>query len=255
MDKELDKFSKTATEAIERLFQAAKAQDEFAYVFALLGINSGMEDRGWQPINETRQLMREIASLVNTPLEGYTKMRLMLLMYCQITEANYLYHLLYNMLLTIEREDPPKVFSFLEQYRKGVPPSVKSKVQQICEKAVALGHPEIKTLLEAVFHSPIRNAVSHADFILYGEMLRLKHTGREIMEIPLDKVVVLVNKMVIFFDVIFLKLQQHRTSYKNGHIIKNRKNKAGMNLSSMTLSADAKYGLTGFSSSEPLPLW
>jgi hypothetical protein len=252
---EVDAFSKTAVEAVEKLFQAAKAQDEFAYVFALLGINSGIEDAGWQPINETRQLMRDIVSIVNTPLEDYTKMRLLLLMYCQITEASYLYHVLYNMLLTIEFESPPKVFSFLEQYRKGVPPSVKSKVQQICDKAVTLGHPEIKTLLNATFHAPIRNAVSHADFILYGDKLRLKHTGREIMEIPADDVVLIINKMVNFFDIVFMKLQQHRTSYQDGYVIRNRKNKAGMNLSSVTLSAHPQYGVTGFSTSDPLPIW
>lgn len=252
---ELEKFSKSASDALEKLFQAAKAKDEFAYIFALLGINSGVEDMGWQPINETRRLMREIISLVNTPLDDHTKMRLLLLVYCQITEASYPYHILYNMLLTVEFESPPKVFNFLEQYRKGVPPSVKSKVQQICEKSVALGHPEIKSILDTVFSLPIRNAVSHADFIIFNDKLRLKHTGREIMEIPLDDAVLLINKMVNFFELIFVKLHEHKTSYKEGDVIKNRKNKAGMNLSSMTLSVDPRYGVGGFSTSDPLPMW
>ena len=252
---DLQKFSKHATDTLEALFQAAKSKDEFAYIFALLGINSGAEDMGWQPINETRRLTQELCSLVNTPLNDHTKMRLLLLLYCQVSEASYPYHVLYNMLLTIEAESPPKVFNFLEQYRKGVPPSVKSKVQQICEKAITLGHPDIKTILDTVFNLPIRNAVSHADFILFNDALRLKHTGREIMEIPLDEVLLIINKAVNFFEIMFITLHKHKTAYKDGHVIKNRKNNAGMNISSVTLSVDPRYGVNGFSTSDPLPIW
>jgi len=132
---ELDKFSKLITESLNAVFFAAKAKDEFAYVFALLGLNSGMEDAGWQPISETWKLSEDLIAIVNTPLESHTKVRLLLLLYCQITEASYPYHILYNMLLSIEGETPPKVFNFLQQYKNGVPPSVKTKVKLITEKS------------------------------------------------------------------------------------------------------------------------
>jgi hypothetical protein len=76
----------TLDEVFGKLFQAAKAKDEFAYVFALLGMNSGIEDVGWQPIGETWNLVQDISSIVNTPLKPHTQIRLLLLLYCQVTQ-------------------------------------------------------------------------------------------------------------------------------------------------------------------------
>ena len=66
------------------------------------------------------------------------KTRMALLLYCHITEANFIYHCIYNMLLTIEGQSP-KVFGFLDKYRIGVPPSVGAKLKEICARANAAG--------------------------------------------------------------------------------------------------------------------
>ena len=179
-DQQLKEFDELVSSALDELFQAAKAKDEFAYIFALLGINSGMEDAGWQPIAETFMLYRDFAALSNAPLLDHTKMRLLLTAYCQITEANYPYHVLYNMLLSIEGKSPPKLFNFLDKYRGPVPPAVKEKVKEISDKAIALNHAKIKTILDETFNVQIRNAVSHADYILYQNEFRLKHRGNQI---------------------------------------------------------------------------
>ena len=251
---ETEKFRNISEKTINNLFVKAKSTDEFAYVFALLGINSGIEDIGWQPISETQLLIRDIVSIINIPLNQYTSFRLMLLLYCQVTESNYLYHVLYNMLLCIEGEKPPKVFNFLDQFQNGTPPSVKSKVKQICIKADKLEHTEISKTLKIIFNSSLRNAISHADFILFENELRLKH-GNEIKKIKLDEVSSLVQNTLIFFDVFFQILRNHRMAYKDGHIISNRKRKSGPRLADVTLQVDKKQGLCGFSSSDPFPLW
>lgn len=239
----------------EDLFQRAKNQDEFAYVFALLGVNSGIEDVGWQPINETWGITQDILSIANTPLRTHTQVRLLLLLYSQITESNYMYHVLYNMLLCIEKETPPKVFNFLDQYNNGVPPSVKVKVKKICDKAVALNETQLSKGLDSIFDSSLRNAIAHADFILFENKLRLKHKGTEIREMSLNEVVQLINEALEFFQEFFQVLHEHKMSYEDGYTITDRKNKAGQNLGSATLKVDKHYGLVGFSGSDPLPLW
>jgi hypothetical protein len=83
-----------------------------------------MEDIGWQPINETLALVEDFISMTNSPLKNSAKIRLMLLMYCQITETSYIYHIIYNMLLTIDNEEPPRLFNFLDKYRGPVPPAI-----------------------------------------------------------------------------------------------------------------------------------
>jgi hypothetical protein len=246
----------TFSEALEQLFQAAKARDEFAYVFAILGINSGMEDAGWQPIAETFQVFQDLASLIATPLNPHTKTRLALLMYCQITEADYPYHVIYNMLISIEGKSPPGVFNFLDQYQNGRPPSAKAKVRKICEKAKNLKQENIDAIFKSIFNEKIRNAVSHADYILFNKELRLKHKRAEIEKIDLDDVFKLMNSAMAFFQAFFEVLDQHKQSYKNGHVISGRKGPNGMPRSSIKLKVHEQSGfLVGFSSSDPLPLW
>jgi hypothetical protein len=248
-------FEKKTKESFDSLFSAAKEQNEFAYVFSLLGINSGIEDPGWQPISETYLLMRDFVAIANAPFHVHTKARLLLLCYTQITEASYLYHVIYNMLLSIEDEDIPKVFSFLELYKKGTPPSVRSKVSMICRKSEKLEFQNIKDLLENIFDYDIRNAISHADYIIFKDELRLKHKGSQIKKIKLDDVFDLVQRTIIFLEAFFNVLGAHKKSYSDGYVISNRKNKKGQNLASITLKVDPNLGLIGFQQSDPLPTW
>ena len=89
-----EEFKSKTKLALSNLFEAAKTHNEFAYVFSLLGINSGEEDSGWQPIAETYMLMRDFVAIANAPFHQHTKARLLLLCYTQITEANYIYHVI-----------------------------------------------------------------------------------------------------------------------------------------------------------------
>lgn len=249
------KFEQKAKDSIEALFDAAKKKDEFAYIFSLLGFNSGMEDRGWQPIAETFMLMRDFVGIANAPFSTHTKVRLLLLCYTQLTEASYIYHVIYNMLVSIADENPPVLFSFLDLYQRGTPPSVKSKVKLICNKARVLNFPRVKELLEDTFDSEIRNAVSHADYILFQNELRLKHKGSEIRKINLEDVFSLVQKTIILYEVFFLVSDVHRKSYKDGYVIENRVGKNGNPLAKIILTFDKDGVLNGFKQSDPLPTW
>jgi len=73
------------------------------------------------------------------------------MLYCHIIEANFIYHVLYNMLLSAENEGHPRVFNFLDKYRNGNPPSAKSKVKEICKKSKLLKIDELDKILNEVF--------------------------------------------------------------------------------------------------------
>jgi uncharacterized surface protein with fasciclin (FAS1) repeats len=199
---DLERFSSLVSETLENLFNAAKSKEELSYIFALLGLDSGMEDAGWKPISETWELLRDITSLANSPLKDDTKVRLLLLLYSQITEASFLYHVIYNMILSIDNKSA-RIFNFTELYRGATPPSAKSKVSQICKKAVEIHHDNLKIILEEVFDSRIRNAISHSDYILYKDEMRLKHKGGEILSIKVNDVIFKINKAIIFFENFF----------------------------------------------------
>jgi len=137
MDKQAYKHHCDA--ALERLADAARTKDEFAYLHAILGINGGAEDVGWQPSNESRTFVSELVSLINTPLYIHTKARLALVVYCHITEANFLYHDVFNLLLAADGQ-PVRMFNFTHKVQNGKPPSVNAKLADIKATADRMGH-------------------------------------------------------------------------------------------------------------------
>jgi len=250
----LDKaeFDQLLEKEIPRLFEEARQKDELSFLFAVLGINSGMEDAGWQPIGETHALVNDLIGLINAPLHSDTKVRLMLFLYCHITEADFLYHCLYNLLLTIEGQ-PPKMFSFLDLYRNGIPPSFSKKLSEIKKKASKNGFESIESILEEIVRSDIRNAFYHSDYILFENEMRLKHNGYQIVSFP--EVIDLVDKAMSFFNFFFAQLVKARSSFQKGHKITGRKTPNGEPLSSVDVTVDDNGIAIGFSTSDPLPVW
>ncbi len=182
---DLENYVTRAKDSLENLFNSARSKDELGFIFAILGINSGIEDVGWQPIYETLKLTEDFTKLANSSQDSHTQLRLLLVTYCQILESSYLYHIIYNLLSCIKGDEPPKVFNFLEFYKAGVPPSVWRKVEEINSLSKAVDDEKSGKILIEIFDQPIRNAVSHADYILFKDELRLKHKGNDIKKIPI----------------------------------------------------------------------
>lgn len=246
-------FQTRVNVCFDNLFSKAKQADEFAYVFSLLDKSSGSEAAGWQPIQETLYLFHDLRSLIDGS-ESYTRIRLCLMLYCHIIEANFIYHVLYNMLLSAENEGHPRVFNFLDKYRNGNPPSAKSKVQEIRKKSKLLKIDELDKILDEVFNDDIRNAFAHSDYILWQDEFRSKHKGYK--SIKMNEVLFLVNKAIIFFEAFFEVLMSHKKSYNKGHVIKNRKSKDGKSLADIMLEIDENDNeLVGFTAKAPSPIW
>lgn len=253
MSLERKEFCASIQGDIERLMLDARSADELSFLFAVLGINSGAEDAGWQPIAETQALFYDLVGLLNAPLHDEARARIGLLLYCHITEASYIYHVIYNLLLTVEKQ-PPKLFSFLDKYRGSVPPSATTKVNEIREKCVANGYVELDAVLDDLIRPDIRNAFYHSDYILFDGKMRLKHKGSEIKQIPLEEVFRLIEKTTDFFNLMTKAISDGRRVFPEGYKIEGRKNAAGQPLSSIDVIVSDGMA-TGFGSSDPLPLW
>lgn len=249
-----DEFRKVFQNEMRRLFQEARQRDELSFLFAVLGINSGSEDAGWQPIHETQALVQDLVGLINGPLHDEAKARMALLLYCHITEANFIYHCLYNLLLIVEGQ-PPKLFSFIDKYKNGVPPSVSAKVSEIKSKAERSGFSDIKNIFDEIIRPDIRNAFFHSDYIIFNGELRLKHRGSQYARIPLTDVFILVEKTMEFFNAFMKLLSEARRSFPKGHRITGRKSPDGRDLSSINVTVDENGIAIGFSTSDPLPIW
>jgi hypothetical protein len=213
-----------------------------------------MEDMGWQPINETHAITEDLLGLINGPLHDLAKARMALLLYCHITEANFIYHCIYNMLLTVEGQ-PPKVFSFLDKYKNGIPPSVSAKLAEIKVRATAHNFKGINDVFDEIIRPDIRNAFFHSDYILFNDELRLKHRGSQYARIPLQEIFELVQKTMDFFNGFMALLTESRSSFPAGYRITGRKASNGQALSSVEVLVDEHGFANGFQSSDPLPIW
>jgi hypothetical protein len=248
-------FRETANTELQRLFQAACARDELAFLFAVLGIDSGMEDAGWQPIGEAQAFVQDLLGLINGPLHQHAKVRTALLLYCHIIDANFIYHCLYNLLLTVEGQAPPKVFSFLDKYKNGIPPSVSVKISEIKAKAIEHKFLDINAIFDQIVRPEIRDAFSHSDYVLFEDELRLKYRGSQYARIRLPEVLELVQKTVDWFNLFMGLLAASRRSFPKGHRITGRKSPGGHDLCSVEVLVDERGFATGFQASDALPLW
>jgi hypothetical protein len=249
-----ESFIKLLQDSLRQLFAQARAADEFAFLFSILGINSGEEDMGWQPIGETQQLVRDMLRLLNSPLYDEASLRLALLLYCHITEADYHYHCIYNLLQTIDGQ-APKVFNFLDKHQAGRPPSVPAKLASIRLLAEKHSLKELLSVFDKIIRPDIRNAFFHSDYILFEGKLRLKHRGSQISEIPFSEITALAGKTVDYFQGTLLALEEARRSFPKGHQIANRRSQDGRNLCPIQVLFDEAGSANGFSATRPGPFW
>lgn len=243
----------TPARALNHLFLAAKEKDEFEYVCALLRIR-GMEDPGWDRLEETATLVREMLSLISTPLLPHTRIRLGLLVYCHLVEADSIYEVIANMLHTVEGERV-SIDPFHDLYRRKrpsdnhpsgqtIPPSAKLVVRHLCDHAHRVGQGAVAELLEWMFNDDVRNAFFHGDYILYQDQFRSRGAG---LSLTLEAVGDVINRGLAFYDGFMSVWQEHRHSYKEPRVVQGRFRSDG-GLMPLRLLVHPTQGVYGFTS-------
>jgi hypothetical protein len=148
---------------VEKLFEAAKAADEFEYACALLNIE-GMKDNGWSPEVESWTLINEVASYMQLPTVTHAKIRLGLLQYSHIAEMEITYGLVANMLRVVSGMR----YSFAPFMDKNGHRIEKptEKLQRIGAMARKVGLDDVSDLFD--WYEPrIRNSFSHSNYQLH----------------------------------------------------------------------------------------
>jgi hypothetical protein len=240
----------------DRLFTKAREVDEFEYVCALLRIR-GMQDDGWDPLEETQDLYDDIGSLMQAPLSDYARIRLGLLLYSHLTEVDAIYMILANM-VEITAGERCVMDPFHDLYRpKGdfdrIPPSARRVVGRLKERATERGCDELVSLLDAFFNDAVRNAFFHSDYILHEDEFRSRE-ARFIDEnnvrtpvLKLHIILDLINRSSSFFSDFMNTYDTHRLSYKESKVVLGRIG-AGNSYEDITLLVHPTGGLYGFRS-------
>jgi hypothetical protein len=234
----------------------AREIDEFEYACALLRVR-GMEDFGWDPLEETAALFNDIGSLLEAPLTDYARVRLGLLLYSHLTEVDAIYQILGNMIEITAGEryvmDPfhdlyrPPDRPRYEQY----PPSAKRVVERLKERATARGFDELVSLVDWFFNDAVRNAFFHSDYVLYRDEFRSREAtfvGADGIRSPSMKIVEivdLINRSMVFYQAFIDVYEKHRGSYREDKQVRGRIGADGSE-QDVTLLASEERGLYGF---------
>ncbi len=243
---------------LEALFEKAKKQDEFEFVFVLMRFQ-GVQAPGWDALREADYLYQDVIGLLQSPIKDDTKVRLALLLYCHITEIDAIHLVIHNILRVINGERY-SAFPFQSLVRKrknsfldSVPPSSKAKVKFIRDFAEKLNEQDIVALLDEVYNEALRNAFFHSDYTLYDNELRShnswfdhgNNTRSQVMSG--EELESQLNAAIEFFQAFMRIYIRSIKSYKENKEITGR---FGHNdeVVPMRILADKKHGLYGVES-------
>jgi hypothetical protein len=107
-------------------------------------------------------------------------------------ESDFMYRTILYLLITIEGGIPPDDSDFCKLYKKGRPPSAQSKIKVVTRKLKANQCEDLSKIFDEIFDFKIRNAVQHADYIIFDGKSRLKHKGLE--EITFEEISMKISK-------------------------------------------------------------
>ncbi len=240
-------------DVLAQLFDEARARDEFEFVSTLLRLR-GMEDQGWDTLEESWSLINQVIAQIEAPVENLFKTRLLIFLYCHVTEMDDLYHIVGNLLRVIggERYSLAPFAKGMHGY-KSAATTPAAKVGRIRRWAEDAGLPEVAELLETVLVTPVRNAFFHSDYVLFSNEFRIKR-GRGVqlgdlnkkivpLEWLLPRIELTVNMILALVDL----LRTHVASYQEPKVVQGRFSADG-SLVEIELIVREGYGVTGFRS-------
>lgn len=167
------------------------AGDRFDFVLALLRA-SGLEEAGWDTLEESFQLLNDLQLLSSAELPSshfqtpnVTKLRLRLLEYCHLVEMDAPYDILANLCrvrLGLAVSNCPfssrRVVSLEKQIAINNLPARKLHPQQKIDSIKCLakdvGMPEIGEAFDDFYRAGTRNAISHSDYIIFCDEFRMR---------------------------------------------------------------------------------
>jgi hypothetical protein len=231
---------------IDRLFQQAKAADEFEFCCTILRVR-GFEVPGWDPLQESIYLINQIMGLIDSQIQDSLKTRLILLLYCHVTEMNDLYNIIGNLVRIASHNDRYSMMLF--------PRSIypREKIAEIQQWANGTPFGRLAIELESMLVKQVRNAFFHSDYALTPQSFNLRNNqfveinGIRQQSVPLEWLQTKVNTAINITRHVIDKTIESIRSYKESKIVKGRfgPNDSWMDLQ---LTVNPNWGLTGFKS-------
>ncbi|MFK4824895.1 hypothetical protein ACI0FM_08920 [Paenochrobactrum sp. BZR 588] len=191
------------------------SNDIICYFASLLRV-LGMEDKGWDPHAESRNILNDLNRLMKLELpedrfpDGWTMWRLGLLLYSHIVEMNAPYEVIMNLLRFRlgKGYSPNPCFDFLtaKEQKNFAKNSIRTgrKIELIKQLSKEAGL-DVGELYDEFYSSRLRNAVQHSDFILSDDGFRSRSgiSGTKAFKLTYDELDALITKAKAFIAAFF----------------------------------------------------
>ncbi|UWU18004.1 hypothetical protein N2599_22150 (plasmid) [Rhizobium sullae] len=200
---------------LSRLYGFARQMNELDFAGSLGGEFRGMQDAGWATTITAQQVFEELqAYMGRTEPFSLPEMRIALMLYCQLSEAGGVYESLKNIMGVVTSQ-PYNLWPFKDIVRvrkadrRVIAPNANATFKDLATKASEIGMTKLASLLALAFNDEIRNGISHADYVIWNDGLRLrKRNGGYANRLSFEEVGVAITVGVGFYDI----LQEHNRS-------------------------------------------
>jgi len=224
-------FFEKAERALRDLFDRAKAAHELHFAMALMPEFRGEQDAGWSTADESVRAYDEFAELVRSLPKTPARVRVVLAFYMHVAEGAGFYEIPKKLLLTIEgRGNNMWPFqNLVERHRASgeiIAPNANQIMKDLIGHASELGLTELAEVFRDAFDPGVRNAVAHADYIIWPDGLRLRRrNGGWPREIPWKDFTSLADRGLNLFAFIRHLSDEYVHSYETPKTIRSRMNK------------------------------
>lgn len=165
---------------LSHLYAFARQLNELDFAASLGGEFRGAQDAGWATTITANQVFEEFVAISNSK-QPVSRMRLrhILMLYCQLAEAGGIYESLKNMMGVVTLK-PYLLWPFKDLVRvrqapkRVIGPNANATFRDLAVTAKDIGLVRLSSLLELAFRDDIRNGISHADYVIWNDGLRLR---------------------------------------------------------------------------------
>ena len=186
----LSDFREEYVNLLSPLFSQHTRVDTVEFVYALIRAG-GMEDAGWDPLEESRAFVNDLTGIIQREAPAgsvtdpeTTRWRLALVAYAHLVEMDAPYDMLANLFrIRAGRRYSVRPFADLAKTKKGTkglngppPPGPTKKLPVLRNLAASCRMSAVTDAFDSFYFGPLRNAISHSDFVLHGKAFRARES-------------------------------------------------------------------------------
>jgi hypothetical protein len=210
-----------------QLFGFARARDEIDFAMSLAPEFRGSQDAGWNTAEEAQYAFKEGLDILNQRCDR-AAIRNLLYRYLCISEASGLYEIIRNQ-IGIIGSDIYKLWPFQDIVERHAPsgkikaPNANRIFRELSQRAEEVGLTQLSGALAEVFDDDLRNAIAHADFIIWEDGIRLrKRNGGHPYKLSWAQMNRIVRRGFCFVDLLNQYVDEAIRSYKDSKEIVGR---------------------------------